>query len=238
MGSVVAREAARMPVHHLDDALLLDYAAGACGEAEALIVAAHLTLCPMCRERLLELEGLGGALLDDLPTVDMAPDSFAQLLDRLDDCEHDAPASVAISPGRPALERQGAVDRVLLPAPLRAYLGDDVDGLDWRSVTRGIDEVPLATNPDGAKVRLMRIRAGAKVPAHTHEGSEITLVLAGGFADGRGHFLRGDVAINDREVDHSPVADDDEDCICLAVTDAPLKLTGTIGRFLNPFVKF
>jgi putative transcriptional regulator len=29
----------------------------------------------------------------------------------------------------------------------------------------------------------------------------------------------------------------DEDCLCFAVTDAPLKLTSRIGRLLNPFVR-
>jgi putative transcriptional regulator len=29
----------------------------------------------------------------------------------------------------------------------------------------------------------------------------------------------------------------DADCLCLAVTDAPLKLTSPLGRLLNPFVR-
>ena len=248
MGSLVAQGAARMPVHHLDDALLLDYAAGAAAEAEALVVATHLTLCPVCRERLAELETIGGALFDEVPPVDLGPDVFDRLLARLDEPDIEgsdksaaiASAVLADAPVimRPISGRDDVRELAVLPAPLRAYVGNDVTKLAWRSVTRGIDELSLATRPGGAKARLMRIRAGAKVPSHTHEGSEITLVLAGGFADGRGHFLRGDVAISDHEVDHSPVADDDEDCICLAVTDAPLKLTGKLSRFLNPFVKF
>jgi putative transcriptional regulator len=35
-----------------------------------------------------------------------------------------------------------------------------------------------------------------------------------------------------------PTADDDGDCVCLAVTDAPLRLTGPIGRLFNPFIRF
>jgi putative transcriptional regulator len=234
MGSVSAGKAARMPAHHLDEALLLDYAAGACGEAEALVIASHLTLCPDCRERLAEAESLGGALLEDLPPAELEAGGLERLMARLDEPEA-APADPA-----PRVQPQVGGGPILAPAPLRDYLAGfsgDFAALDWRSVTRGIDEVPLAT-ADGAKAKLLRIRAGTKVPAHTHRGSEITLVLAGGFADSRGHFLRGDVAVSDQEVDHSPVADDDGDCICLVVTDAPLKLTGRLGRFLNPFVRF
>jgi putative transcriptional regulator len=39
-------------------------------------------------------------------------------------------------------------------------------------------------------------------------------------------------------VDHRPVAGRSGDCICLAVTDAPLRLTGPIGRLFRPFVHF
>jgi putative transcriptional regulator len=45
------------------------------------------------------------------------------------------------------------------------------------------------------------------------------------------------VAEADHEVDHRPVADEGEDCLCLVVTDAPLKLTGRLGRLVNPFVR-
>jgi putative transcriptional regulator len=38
-------------------------------------------------------------------------------------------------------------------------------------------------------------------------------------------------------VNHTPVADDDEDCICFAVTDAPLRLTGPVGRIVQSFFK-
>ena len=84
--------------------------------------------------------------------------------------------------------------------------------------------------------RLMRIKSGTAMPTHTHEGCELTLVLAGGFSDENGHFLRGDVAEADPSVTHQPVADPGEDCLCLAVTDAPLRLTGAFGRLLNPFL--
>jgi putative transcriptional regulator len=240
MGSVVASESARMPDHHLDDALLLDYAAGVCGEAEGLAVATHLTLCPSCRARSAELDCVGGALLEELPPVDLAPDSFDRLMARLNDPEP-AREDTARS-ARGEISRKSGSAAILVPAPLLRYLSDgmasDLDGLDWHSVTRGIDEVAVPTDGGLGKAKLLRIRAGTKVPSHTHRGSEITVVLAGGFTDSRGHFLRGDVAVSDQEVDHSPVADAEGDCICLVVTDAPLKLTGRIGRFLNPFVKF
>ena len=75
------------------------------------------------------------------------------------------------------------------------------------------------------------------MPVHTHASSELTLVLAGGFTDQFGHFLRGDLAEADASVEHRPVADPGEDCLCLAVTDGPMRLTGPLGRLINPFLR-
>ena len=76
----------------------------------------------------------------------------------------------------------------------------------------------------------MRVRAGKAVPQHTHEGNELTLVLEGSFHDELGRYARGDLAITDPTVEHRPVADEGQDCLCLAVTDARLRLTGPLGR--------
>ena len=123
-----------------------------------------------------------------------------------------------------------------LPQPLRGYLGRGLDDLDWK--LRGpVDEVRILPDHVGVTSRLFRIRAGTAMPRHTHDGSELTLVLTGGFTDRGNHFQRGDVAVADSSVDHCPVADPGEDCFCFAVNDAPLRLTGRFARLLNPFIR-
>lgn len=241
MASNVSPPQGRLPTHHLDDALLLDYATGACGEPEALIIAAHLTLCPECRAKVAAFEEIGGSLLDSLPPEPVADAALDAVLARLDDEEDAAPACAA--PAKPQPSALPSANTIIVPAPLRAYLPEalneiGLDGLGWRSVMRGLDELELTRSGRGAKARLLRIKGGAQMPQHTHEGLEMTLVLTGGFTDERGHFVRGDIAVTDAEVDHTPVADEGEDCICLVVTDARLKLTGRFGRLLNPFVRF
>ena len=74
------------------------------------------------------------------------------------------------------------------------------------------------------------------MPQHDHGGNEWTLVLDGGFTDEAGHFARGDMAERQQGEAHQPVADPGTDCICLVVADAPVALTGTVGRLLNPFI--
>lgn len=73
------------------------------------------------------------------------------------------------------------------------------------------------------------------MPSHGHTGSELTMVLRGSYTDELGRFCAGDVADLDPDVQHQPVADTDEHCICLIATDAPLRFNGLVPRLLQPF---
>jgi putative transcriptional regulator len=155
----------------------------------------------------------------------LAEDSLEQALARLDR----PPAEAAPAPAVPQGE-------LALPQPLRGYVGDSLDCLPWRRMGP-IAEVRLLRDFEGYTTRLLWAQAGAAVPAHTHAGNEMTLVLRGAFTDSSGHFIRGDVDEADSSIAHQPIAAEDEDCICLAVTDAPLRLTSRFGRLLNPFLR-
>ena len=86
-------------------------------------------------------------------------------------------------------------------------------------------------------IRDRYIPAGTAVPEHSHKGRELTLVLKGAFKDEIDHFGPGDIELADGHTHHTPVASDDEDCICLAVTDAPLKFNNIIHKIAQPFLK-
>ncbi len=66
---------------------------------------------------------------------------------------------------------------------------------------------------------------------------ELTVVLSGALVDGSERFMRGDVEQADESVEHQPRAGEGEDCICLAVTDAPLRFKSFIVRLAQPFLK-
>ncbi|WP_119419981.1 ChrR family anti-sigma-E factor [Desertibaculum subflavum] len=215
------------PAHHLSEELLLAYATGGLSEAVALVAAAHLTLCPSCRAELARAQAIGGALVEATPPVAMQAGALDRLLARLD------------QPAPPAEERltAGSRDRDI-PGPLRAYLPADAENLPWRKVIAGLYEYKLDLPGHQGMASLLRIIPGKAMPQHTHRGHEMTLVLRGDFDDKTGHYGAGDLALTDDTVDHQPVAGAHADCIALAVTDAPLKLTGTFGRLLNPFIRF
>lgn len=219
-----------MPHHHPGDDHLVAYAAGSQDEPVALLVATHLALCPRCRAEVAQFEALGGVLLEDQETEAMQDDSLERVLARLDDTAPEEPV-----PPAPRAAARLAEAEPLVPRPLRDCLGEGLNQLHWTTF-RGLEKVELLPEFPSFRTRLMRIKSGTAMPTHTHEGSELTLVLTGGFSDVNGHFLRGDVAEADPSVTHQPIADPGEDCLCLAVTDAPLRLTGPFGRLLNPFL--
>jgi putative transcriptional regulator len=116
-------------------------------------------------------------------------------------------------------------------------LPDSLDRLPWRDFG-GVAEAVLDLSMPGYRTALLQLRGGSAVPRHAHEGNELTLVLEGSFQDELGRHNRGDLAITDPTVEHQPVAGEGEDCLCLAVTDARRRLTGPLGRLLNPFLPF
>jgi putative transcriptional regulator len=206
--------------HHLTDDLLMAYSAGTLPEAFNLGVATHLALCDTCRAALAGFDAVGGALLDRAETP-MAEDSFAKTM-------------ALIGAGAPE-ERPILVDPVL-PAPLTEYVGGGLEAVKWRTAGVGVKQAILPTS-SGAIARLLYIKAGVAVPDHGHRGTELTLVLQGAFRDEDGRFGRGDIEVASEDLEHTPVAEEGEDCICLAVTDAPLRFKSLIPRLAQPLFR-
>jgi putative transcriptional regulator len=100
-----------------------------------------------------------------------------------------------------------------------------------------VSEFRLAIDEDGYVAKLIQIEVGAIVPRHTHRGEEFTVVLKGGFRDGEKMYRGGDFAVADSTVQHNPVATGAEPCICVAMTNAPLKLLTPLGRIFEPLLR-
>jgi putative transcriptional regulator len=211
--------------HHLTDDLIFAYSAGMLPEAVNLIVASHVSMCDMCRAAVETYDTLGGSVLENTDEVEVS-----------DACLDNALALIRGTPPetRP-IRRQVAKDG-RVPQPLQDYIGGSLDDVAWRPLGMGVKQVILPTSQD-ATARLLYIPAGMAMPDHGHKGMELTLVLQGAFSDADGCYARGDIEVVDAEVDHTPVADPSEDCICLAVTDAPLRFTSLLPRLAQPFFR-
>ncbi len=201
------------PSAELND-LLGAYSAGRLDAPLQALVAAHLQMNPTSRPFVRELETMA------------ADEAFAQdgvALSNRDErlhCIFDETERVVARPEADPL----------LPAPLRHFLGHGSEALRWRGLLPSLKEARIANHGLGGEVAFLKVRAGGRMPAHAHDGSEYTLILKGGYSDETGHYRAGDIAIAEVGSDHRPKADEDEECICFIVTDAPLRLTGPIGR--------
>lgn len=213
--------------HPIGDELLMGYAAGLLPEAYDLMVATAVSLDDDARARLEGFEAMGGALLGEAEVAPLRDDSFDAVMARIAGTGRDDTVHSDVKTPR--------VDAVL-PQPLREALGGDVDTVRWRGVGMGVKQAVIADGDGLAKARLLSIPAGQAMPDHGHSGTEITLVLKGAFRDGDARYARGDVEVADDDVEHMPVADLGEDCICLVVTDAPLRFNALIPRIAQRFL--
>ena len=216
-----------MITHHLSDEFLVEYANGSLPGPEALVVGSHLAICAECRDRVETFETVSAVLLEEGEVEAVSPGALEAILAKIDGPEEEDSAPL-IEFDRDTLE--------IIPPPLRTYLDGSLSDLDWKRTGRGIEEASLVRDED-IRISLLRIRAGQKVPSHTHRGEEFTLVLSGGYADGDDHFGKGDVSLADSAKDHAPVADSNGPCLCLTVRNGATRLTGPIGRFLNPVMR-
>ena len=215
-----------MVTHTPETEMLVDYASGALPEAVSLAVATHAALCPESQALIESYEALGGTMIEELEPAEMSAGAFTTVMSAID-------TNGRIDPGLEADENT----RNVLPSPLWRYVNGDLESLQWRRKGRSVRSAALGVDSRGYEVRLLEIEAGRPVPVHTHHGMEITLTLSGGYSDGEAHFGRGDFQLAGTETEHQPVADPEEPCLCLVVLEAPIRLTGRLGRLVDPFVR-
>ncbi|MEM5472649.1 ChrR family anti-sigma-E factor [Hoeflea sp. AS60] len=209
---------------HIDtiDSLLARYVAGTLPAPARVLVEAHLELKAENRIKVANLEAMAG--LELMATDPVALENRDAML-----------AAVLASKSPEAIAPVSTGENRIFPKALYDFVGFDAGDVPWRTRMPGFKEYDLG-DIEGCHVNLFWIKPGRTVPAHTHEGSELSLVLDGAFSDARGHYGRGDISVADDSVDHRPSADKGRPCIGLAVMDAPLKLTGSFRQLIGDII--
>lgn len=210
------------PHHHPRAETLADYAAGRLDEARAVVIATHAANCKRCAHEIDALEAMGGALLADAEPVAMSDDALEKTLARI---------GAQIAPAHSDTTGKTA-------SPLDNYLDKPIDALDWKWVAPGVHQHVLkAQGYREGVLRLVKFAPGKGVPAHSHRGEELTVLLRGAYRDGIGEWRAGDLSDLDGEHTHEPIAFGDEPCICLIATSAPLEFKTMVGKVLQPLVR-
>ena len=209
------------PRHHPTPERLIDYATGALNAHRTLVLAAHVRACPACAADTALAEAVGGALLGDLPPVDLHPDALALALARI---ERPVPPARQAAPAMP--------DWIDAPAPVI-----DAARRRRRWAAPGVWVAPVMGGPYGRRSYLLGVGAGISVPRHTHRGSEMVCVLKGAFRDGDETYGPGDFCESDESVEHQPRVTDDGECVCLTAVDASLVARDWVGWVFQPLVR-
>lgn len=212
-----------MTRHHPDSLSLMEYSAGSLSEPHALCIRLHLDKCSDCRYRADTLDSLGAVMMEQQPKVSVSESMFDRILAKID--------------SSPEPQRKAkAAPRISV---LQKLLGDDINNLPWKRQLGDVSMLDITEKFPGQQeqVVLQKLVAGGKAPAHTHRGIETTIVLQGAFADHKGVFNQWDFVVLTDQDEHKPVAVGCEDCITLSILSAPIKLTGTFARMLNPFIR-
>jgi putative transcriptional regulator len=236
-----------MANYHPADELLMQFAAGQLTNALGIQTACHLESCKQCHLKVRLYEQLGGDLIDISAPAELEPDARSRLLknlqnrknadNKLDSDLNDNSETDDVNPIDALYANQFANANQRLPKPLQRFVPDYYENLPWTGFSKSIQSYDLPFSDEKYTARFYKIAAGKELPQHTHNGNEFTLVMAGSFSDLSGDYHPGDFVLADTSTHHQPKAHDKEDCICFAVMDAPLKMTGFFGRMLNPFIK-
>jgi putative transcriptional regulator len=163
-------------------------------------------------------------MFDSLKETEISPTMMSTVLDRIK-----SDPSPSRTPTQPKI-----FTNAIIPEPLRSYVGGDLDILRWKRVAPRVQQISIETLDSRSKARLLRFQSGLTVPSHGHGGRELTLILTGSLCDRDTVLHRGDIAETDEQTEHQPFAGPGEDCICLAVTDAPLRFKSMLARLLQP----
>lgn len=210
---------------HPDTVWLMDYANGTLSRNFELVVAAHLMACPHCARELRAAERLGAELM-----MQGAPAAARLAPSAVLDAEA---ASCTWLSDRPVPALDG--DAVDLPSVVSKYLDCGIGALPWRRAGRGLEVARLRVT-DEDRLWLVKAAPGTVLPKHSHSGSELTLVLKGAFFSGDTIYAAGDIEDADETVDHQPVVTRDGECLCLAVTDGPLRFRSWLPRLAQGYI--
>ena len=218
--------------HHPSTALLTEYTVGSLSVAPAVSITTHLKYCQQCRDSVGSLKQLGGALLCEAEPAQISNDLLSRTLDRLDADE----SEMALAEGASEVQEFELSDELKgIPEYLNQFLPRN--GLNWRKLSSSVTVAPISVGETRYELALHKICAGGQTPVHDHNGVEYTVVLKGSFSDEDGMYNEGDFLTREPGDIHRPFASQHEDCICLSVLEAPIRLKG-LGRVLNPFMRF
>jgi putative transcriptional regulator len=204
------------------------FSAGNCEPAMALMISAHVDMCPQCQQDCIEFQAeLASELFT--PQTSSAPldSQFYAMMSKitaLPETKLTAPEIINTS-----IELDGKFFE--LPRALRRHVKNTGN---WSRLVGKLWQAPVDLGDIG-KANFMYMEKGGRVPEHTHKGTEMTLVVDGQYGDGIAEYDCGDFTLMNNNHKHLPHSQADDGCLVFTIVDQPLHFTAGIARLLNPF---
>jgi len=215
------------------------YASGRLSPARHAIIAWQSKTSPDVKSDIAFQDYIAAHLMPESQDVPLSSDFFDRLETRLngdgaDDWRVEDIQTLSM-PTLSKLER-GEQDGEASPKSLSQ---DYLARLKWKTLVPGVS-MSHVMGPekakDGERLFFLKVKGGMKMPVHSHNGEEWTLVLQGGYNVGETQYNCGDLHISNDNDEHAPHIHPGQDCICLVMTEGPLKMQGWLPRLLQPVI--
>ncbi|WEM44815.1 ChrR family anti-sigma-E factor (plasmid) [Photobacterium sp. DA100] len=211
---------------HPDHNLLSRYACGELESASSIMISAHLEYCPSCRQKIAAIEAEQAGQLEKSEPATLSPALEAmmhQIMDQefVDTVVDQQPDSQLMLEGK------------TYPLPSALQRHNEKIG-PWSRLPGNIKRAQVDVCGT-SKMNFIYMDSDSALPEHTHQGQEITLVLAGEFYDESGTYRAGDFIVQTKQHQHLPRTREGQDCLCLTLLNAPLHFTSGLATLLNPF---
>jgi len=231
--------------HHPKFELIQSFVNGDLPASLSIGIAIHAEMCPICQQKIAQL------------TEQVAENTFEESVVSLDNLESDQ-NDFDMSEGENDFENEAIFDSMISNITFSEELDEVIQPVD-RSVTFKNKTYTLPTalssvdigkaanigklsrsrlqlDEDEIHSNLLHINAGGGVPAHTHKGFELTVLLDGSFTDHDGEYNKGDFIMLDGTFTHTPMSENG--CLCYTVANDALHFTQGINKLLNPIGNF
>jgi len=218
---------------HPSSELLNQFVHGELAAGKSIVVSAHMELCESCSAKAKELQALAvSSWVDPSSAMQSDQTSEADYVNMVAGIVtssqiKSAPIEDLVEVDIDVLDHSIKLPKVLAKAASQ--------GLKWKKVAGGISEAQLFIDNE-TQCEFIYMAPGGKVPVHTHQGSETTLVLEGSFEDELGEYKTSDFIIRDAQHNHQPRSK--EGCLCFSVLDSPLQFTEGLARLMNPLNRY
>lgn len=212
--------------YHPNEEILAQYVSGKLPAAINVAISIHVEMCECCQDKVANLTAIAADENLTLSSIEVSA-SDLDLDDLFEQIIQDESLEV-VSTQTPKSLRL-ADKQIKLPNALNQLeLGD------WSGFGK-VNRCRVKLDNENIRSSLLHIGAGGEVPAHTHKGQELTVLLDGSFKDELGEYQRGDFIWLSADHEHQPFSE--KGCLCYAVVTEPLHFTEGFSRLLNPIGK-